>query len=155
METLSNSIQAAMRTSSIPPAIKMPKARDIMVTAGLITFRPKQRLAAVIRSMLRHQISGAPVVDGEMRLVGMISEYDCMRVIAAGAYEGDPVDGERTVAELMSTDVTTIDPDLNLYGIAHVFMTRGRRRLPVVADGNVVGQLSRRDVLRAIDKLLS
>jgi len=155
METLSDSIQAAMRPSGFPPAHPTPKARDIMVSDGLVTFRPDQRLAQVIRTMLRRRISGAPVVDGGMRLLGVISEFDCMRVVAAGAYDGDPVDGDRAVGDLMSVPVTTIEPDLDLYGIAHVFMTRRHRRLPVVTNGRVVGQVSRRDVLRAIDKMLS
>ena len=154
MESLSESIQAAMR-SSFPPPPAVKTARDIMVAEGLITFRPEQRVSEVIKKMIDSRISGAPVVGDGRRIVGVISEFDCMRVIAAGAYEGDPIDGDRTVAELMSRDITTIPPHLNVYGIAHMFMTRGLRRLPVVEGGEVLGQVSRRDVLKAIDGLLS
>lgn len=155
METLSESIQVAIRRSSVPPPVEhIPLAREIMVTDGLITFRPEQMLSEVIATMVNKRISGAPVVGYGMRLLGVISEYDCLRVMAAGAYEGDPLDGRRTVGELMSTNVTTIAPDLNIYGIAHLFTTRRLRRLPVVDDGRVLGQVSRRDVLLAMDKMI-
>lgn len=149
MESLGASIQAAMRSSAPPPA-KLPTAHDIMARDGLVTFRPDQPLSEVIHTMLSRKISGAPVVDRDMQLLGIISEHDCLRAVAAGTYEGEPVDGKRAVRELMTDEVTTIAPDLNLFGIAHIFTTRGLRRLPVVRDGRVLGQVSRRDVLRAV-----
>jgi len=129
-------------------------AKDIMVRDGLITFRPTQRISEVIEIMVQRNISGAPVVDEQMNLLGVLSEFDCLRVVAAGAYEGAPVDGNRTVEELMTKEVTTIGPNLNLYGIAHTFITRGLRRLPVVQGSKVLGQISRRDVLRAVQSRL-
>lgn len=155
METLSESIQAAIRISSVPPpAEHIPMAREIMVSERLIVFRPEQLLSEVIATMVRRSISGAPVVGYGMRLLGVISEYDCLRVVAAGAYDGERLDCHRTVEEVMSTNVTAIAPDLNLYGIAHLFATRRLRRLPVVNDGIVLGQVSRRDALRAIDRMI-
>lgn len=153
MESLSESMRAVMRISTPPPA-PIPTAKDIMVQDGLITFRPEQKLSEVIKTMVQRRISGAPVVDGDMQLVGVISEHDCLRVVAAGAYEGTPLDGNRTVKELMTTDVTTISPNLNLYGIAHTFITRNLRRVPVVQGQRVLGQVSRRDVLRAVQKFV-
>jgi len=153
MESLSESMRAVMRISSPPPA-PVPMAKDIMVRDGLITFRPTQRISEVIEIMVQRNISGAPVVDEQMNLLGVLSEFDCLRVVAAGAYEGAPVDGNRTVEELMTKEVTTIGPNLNLYGIAHTFITRGLRRLPVVQGSKVLGQISRRDVLRAVQSRL-
>ena len=142
-----------MRISTPAPA-PLPTAKDIMVSTGLITFRPQQQISEAIHTMVQRAISGAPVVDEHMNLLGMLSEFDCLRVIVTGAYEGTTVDGSRTVAELMTTDVTTIDPSLNLYGIAQTFLTRGLRRLPVVEGRRVLGQLSRRDVLKAVQRLI-
>jgi CBS domain-containing protein len=153
MESLGDSMRAAMGISSPPPA-PLPTAKDIMVSKGLITFRPQQRISEAIKMMVQREISGAPVVDEQMNLLGVLSEFDCLRVIAAGAYDGEPVDGNRTVEELMSTNVTTIGPSLNLYGIAHTFITRGVRRLPVVEGRKVLGQLSRLDVLKAVQSLI-
>jgi len=160
MESLGDSMRAAMGISSPPPA-PLPTAKDIMVSKGLITFRPQQRISEAIKIMVQREISGAPVVDEQMNLLGVLSEsrssprlFDCLRVIAAGAYDGEPVDGNRTVEELMSTNVTTIGPSLNLYGIAHTFITRGVRRLPVVEGRKVLGQLSRLDVLKAVQSLI-
>jgi CBS domain-containing protein len=153
MESLSDTMRAAMRISSPPPS-PLPTAKDIMVSTGLITFRPQQRISEAIHTMLQRAISGAPVVDEHMNLLGVLSELDCLRAVVTGAYDGTSVDGNRTVAELMTTDVTTIGPSLNLYGIAHTFLTRGLRRLPVVEGRRVLGQLSRHDVLKAVQRLI-
>lgn len=142
-----------MRFSSAPPA-PLPTAKDVMVSSGLITFRPQQRISEVISTMVQREISGAPVVDEQMNLLGVLSEVDCLRVIAAGAYDGTSFDGNRTVEELMTTDVTTIDPNLHLCAIAHMFVTRGLRRLPVVQGRRVLGQVSRHDVLKAVQRLI-
>jgi CBS domain-containing protein len=139
---------------SSPPAAPLPTAKDIMVSKGLITFHPRQRISEAIQTMVQREISGAPVVDEQMNLLGVLSEFDCLRVIAAGAYDGAPVDGNRTVEELMSRNVITISPTLNLYGIAHTFITRGVRRLPVVEARRVLGQVSRLDVLKAVQSLI-
>lgn len=155
METLSESIRRAMGSNAPPAAHRGPTAKDIMVSDGLITLRADHTLRDAIKVMLQRRISGAPVVENDMHLIGILSEHDCLRVIAAGAYEGDPASGARTVGELMSKDVVTIEPDLNLYAVAHLFITRKLRRLPVVDRGRVVGQVSRRDVLKAVDKMLS
>ena len=153
MDTIRDSMRAAMRVSSPPPPAPFPTAKDIMVGDKLITFRPDQRIAEVMRLMVQRKISGAPVVDAQMNLLGILSEFDCLRVVAIGAYEGTPLDGSRTVEELMTTDVTTIGPHLNLHGIAQLFISRSLRRLPVVEGRRVLGQVSRRDVLKAMQDL--
>ena len=65
--------------------LKSIKVRDYM-TRNLVTFRPEMNLFTAINRLLEHRISGAPVVDGQGHLVGLLSEGDCLRGILSGAY---------------------------------------------------------------------
>jgi CBS domain-containing protein len=151
MDSLNNAIRAAIRPSTPPRATKLPCAREIMAT-DLVVFRPEQPIREVIRMLLKRRISGGPVVSEEGKLVGMISEADCLRPLASGAYDGAPVEAGGKVKDLMNPVSNTIDPAMDIYAIAQVLVNSTTRRLPVLEDGKVIGQVSRRDVLRAFDK---
>ncbi len=101
--------------------------------------------------LVEHNISGVPVVGGTGALVGVLTEQDCLRVFATGAYSGERSDGSLTVSAVMSDPEHTVSPDLDLFGVAQQFLRHHVRRLPVVADGALV---SRRDVLRGIQQLV-
>ena len=125
-------------------------AADIM-TRGLVTLSPEGGIYQAIEVLLKQRISGAPVVDPTGRLVGILSEKDCLRVLVGAALDGLP-DGR--VCDFMTETVETIGPDASLYDIAHRFITRSYRRLPVVdEDGRIIGQVSRRDALAAIEAI--
>jgi len=119
----------------------------------LITFRPEMSIMDAIGIMLRKRISGAPVVNEHHELLGMLSEYDCLRVLASGEYSAEEYEEQDQVGVWMSVDPETIDPDVDIYRLAHHLLDRGVRRLPVVEGGKVVGQVSRRDVLRGIERM--
>ena len=125
--------------------LKSIKVRDYM-TPHLVTFRPEMNLFTAINRLLEHRISGAPVVDGQGHLVGLLSEGDCLRGILSGAYY-ESVGGD--VSAYMTTDVEVISPEADIIEISERFL-RGRGRLPVVEDGCLIGQISRSDVLRAV-----
>ena len=148
MEDINQSIARAIGSKPAKPP-KLPIARDCM-THRLITFRPDQPIREVVKILLSKKISGGPVVEGEHDLVGMISELDCMRALAGTAYEGHYTARDRLVRDEMSKTPFTIGPEDNIYTMAHLFETHLIRRLPVLEDGVLVGQVSRRDVLRAI-----
>lgn len=148
MEDINESIARAIGTKPAKPP-KLPIARDCM-THRLITFQPDQHIREVVKTLLDKSISGGPVVDEENQLIGMISELDCLRALAGAAYEGHYTSRDRLVRDEMSTKLLTIGPDDNVYTMAHLFETNSVRRLPVLEDGQLVGQVSRRDVLRAI-----
>jgi CBS domain-containing protein len=133
----------------------LPTARSIMARP-VVTLRPEMRLLEAAGILLQREISGAPVVDENGELVGLLSEYDCLRAVAGAEYDLDQRDVERTVADAMRTleqGVHTIPPELDLFGIAHEFVNLRVRRLPVVEDGRLLGQVSRRDALRAAGEL--
>lgn len=124
------------------------------MATDLIVLRPDQTIQETVATLLKHRISGAPVVSSGSQLIGVLSELDCMRVMASSAFDGEPPNGQRKVGELMSTTVTTIEPTTDLYAIVHMFFDRRVRRLPVLVGSQLVGQVSRRDVLRAMSTLL-
>jgi CBS domain-containing protein len=130
----------------------VPTAGDIM-TRRLVTLRPAMRAVEAAGILLEHNISGAPVIDEQGKLLGLLSEYDCLRAIAAGEYDFDRHDTVVTVEELMTTAVQTIPPEMDLFAIAHEFVNLRVRRFPVVEAGHLVGQVSRRDTLRAAYEL--
>ncbi len=121
---------------------------DIMDRSEL-TLTLEVDIASAMRTMLRAKLTGAPVVDEEGRLCGMLTEKDCLKAIVHQAVDGAP---GATVREYMTTDVHTVQPSTQLLDVAHLFLTYSFRKVPVVDDkGRVIGQVSRRDILRAID----
>ena len=125
------------------------KVREYMA-ASLVTFTPEMEIMDAIEALVRNRISGAPVVDEHGNLVGILSEQDCMKVALHAGYYGDP--GGR-VAEYMSTEVRTVDADTSIVELARTFLDTPYRRYPVLENERLVGQISRRDVLRALEAL--
>tara|TARA_Y100001970_G_scaffold282356_1_gene395028 strand:+ start:458 stop:871 length:414 start_codon:yes stop_codon:yes gene_type:complete len=117
---------------------------------NLITFNPDTPIETAIESFLSNKISGAPVVDEEGELVGILSEKDCMRTLIEASYYNN-LGGH--VKEYMSTKIITIDINETLSNVADRFMKSRFRRFPITKGRKLVGQISRRDVLRAINQL--
>ena len=128
-------------------------ARDMMVTS-LVTLRPDWSIFKAIRTLVSKRISGAPVVDEEGRMVGVLSELDCLRVLTSDEFYAGQQEEAGTVKHFMTGAGRTIDPDLGLYAIAHYFLTTPIRRLPVLEGGRLIGQVSRRDVLLGIERMI-
>ncbi len=124
-------------------------AANIM-TKKLITFTPETQVLNAINTLISYRISGAPVLDEEGNLMGMLSEIDCMETYVQSAYHNE-MGG--LVKDFMSTKVKTISSSMGIVDLAEYFLETHFRRLPVVDNGKLVGQISRRDVLRAIQKL--
>ena len=133
---------------------EIPTARAIM-TRSLVTLRPEMSAVEAAELLTSRSISGAPVVDADGQLVGLLSEFDCLRAVAAADYQMDSHDTVETVAELMTKagDCHTVSPDLDLFGLAHEFVRLRVRRFPVIEDSRLLGQVSRRDALVAALKL--
>ena len=125
-------------------------ARDFMVTK-LVTLRPEMDVIEAVQLLLKNHISGAPVVDADGTYLGVFSEKCSMNVILDAAYDQLP---SSQVRLFMNTEAQTINPDTHLLSIAQVFLLTPYRRLPVLEDGRLVGQVSRRDVLKAAIDLL-
>jgi CBS domain-containing protein len=120
-----------------------------MVTP-VVSFHPTDPLRKVVDVLLRRGFSGAPITDSSGRVVGILSELDCMRWIAGRSYDQEPNALGITVADVMSDPCALAHPEMDLFGLVHLFLNAGVRRLPVVADEHLVGIVTRRDVLRVI-----
>lgn len=135
------------------PAAPRVTVADYMSTR-LITFSPDQQMDEVIQTLLKHRISGGPVVDKDGALVGVISEGDCMKEVVRGKYNNMP-NLSGTVGEHMSTNVIHISPDANIFDTAKMFLDKRIRRFPVVNAGKLVGQVSQKDIMRAVHGMQS
>lgn len=124
------------------------------MTTRLIKFHPDQPMDEVIVALLKHKISGGPVVDDEGELVGVISEGDCMKEVVRGKYNNMPnLSGK--VSDHMTQNVISISPETNIFDVAQMFLEKRIRRFPVVSLGKLVGQISQRDIMRAVHKMSS
>ena len=129
--------------------IRSATVKDYM-SGKLVTFRPDTDVLDAIHELVKHGISGAPVIDDTGNLVGMLSEFDCMKVVLTAGYHGEP---GGPVSDLMATDVKTVRAEVSIVDMADIFMQSGLRRYPVINGNRLVGQISRRDVLRALTEL--
>ncbi|WP_317174199.1 CBS domain-containing protein [Nonlabens antarcticus] len=118
----------------------------------LITFTPEQNINEVMETILKQRITGGPVVDKHHNLIGIISDTDLMQVIGDSRYHNMPV-GDRTVADYMSSQVSTIDAEADIFDAASRFLKTGHRRFPVIENGKLIGQISRMDVIIAATNL--
>ena len=116
----------------------------------LITFQSDTPIETAMESFLENKISGAPVLDNEGNLVGVLSEKDCMKTLFESSYYNN-LGG--FVKEYMSTNLKTINIHDTLSNVADEFIKSRFRRFPVMEGDKLVGQISRRDILRAIVKL--
>ncbi|WLQ14874.1 CBS domain-containing protein [Hahella aquimaris] len=133
--------------------LRSVKVRDYMTT-NLVVFSPETELFEAIHKLLKNSISGAPVVDGRGNLVGILSEVDCLKSILSGSYyDYESLGG--TVAEYMTVDVDIIGPEEDILAVSERFINDRRRRFPVVEEGKLVGQISRKDVLRAVSDFVA
>lgn len=135
---------------------KNSQAQPILVSdhmsINLITFHPDDSIYHVIHVLTHKKISGAPVVDEKQQLVGMISEGDCLKEIIRGKYNNTPkMSG--SVKDYMTRKVITMDSEMTIFDAAQQFLDLRIRRFPVMKEGNLVGQISVSDVIRAIPKL--
>ena len=129
--------------------MKSIKVSDYMA-ASLVTFNPDTEMRLAISLLVEKRISGAPVVDDHGNLVGVLSEQDCMKVALSAGYHDDYA-GQ--VKDYMSANVTTIDADTSILALAQMFIDSPFRRYPVMQNSRLVGQISRRDVLRALETI--
>jgi CBS domain-containing protein len=120
---------------------------DIM-TSQLVIFTPEQSIHEVMRAFIKHRISGGPVVDESGKLVGVISEADCMKEISDSRYFNLPI-LDKSVAHFMTKEVDTINANTSVFDAASLFSKSSRRRYPVMENNRLVGQVSRKDIVIA------
>jgi CBS-domain-containing membrane protein len=142
------------------------KVSDVM-TRRVISVSPETSVFVAIRLMLKHHVSGLPVIDNHAKLVGLLSEGDLLR---RGEIETErkrsvwldalfgPADGAAdyvhshglAVKEIMTPDPITVIEDTRLDEVVRLMENRNVKRLPVLRDGKVIGIVSRANLMRAL-----
>ena len=117
------------------------------MTKNVATLRPDMEISHAAQYLIAHNISGAPVLDKHGRLVGILTERDCMKVAMQGGYHGLPAG---LVEEYMSRDPESVSPEQSVLTLAEKFINGRYHRYPVMDSGRLVGIISRRDVMRAL-----
>lgn len=125
--------------------------KDYMVT-NLITFKPSDSIEHVLDILTSKKISGGPVIDEDGKLVGMISEGDCLKEIIKGKYTNTPK-FHGTVSEHMTKEVLTLTPETSIFEAADKFLTLKIRRFPVMSYGNLIGQISISDIIKGVQNM--
>lgn len=100
-----------------------------------------------IEQIIAHQVSGLCVVNHSGQLVGVLSELDCLRAILSATYNESAVG---TVHHYMTTEVEVADIGEDIVDVASRMLKENRRRLPVVENGRLVGQITCRQILNAV-----
>jgi len=119
------------------------------MTKNPLTLAPDMEIRKATHLLIERDVSGAPVLDKHGRLVGVLTERDCMRVAMQAAYHGEP---GGLVKDFMSENPKWIGPEQSVLTVADLFINGRFHRYPVVDNGRLVGVISRRDVMQAIGK---
>lgn len=119
------------------------------MTPTVITAKQGVLITDVIKLLLRWHISGLPIVDDDDNLVGIVTEHDVVNFALSGHA------ADTTAEEVMTKKVETYTPDALVVEIVNYFAAHRIRRVPVVEGGKVVGIISRRDIVREMDRIYS
>lgn len=113
----------------------------------LVTLTQDTDVIDAVKKLLDHKITSAPVVDQRGRLLGMFSEKDVMDIVLEAVYN-QSMSGK--VGDYMTTEVISVNADSSIVDLAEKFQQSTVRSFPVYQDNDLVGIVSRTDVLRAL-----
>ena len=121
--------------------------KDYM-SKDVATFLKSDCIYDVMRELLEKKISGAPVLNKYGKLVGIISESDIMKNIVDSQYYNMPIT-KTNISKYMKKSVDYISPDITIFEAASEFLKLKRKRFPVIISGEIVGIISRIDIISA------
>ncbi|NQT40061.1 MAG: response regulator [Planctomycetes bacterium] len=115
-----------------------------VMRSDVITINADATIGDAIALLLQHGISGLPVVDDQDQIVGIVTEFSLIPSITRPELKAEPI------SSVMTTDVITVTEDAIPVEVVRIMQTRRIRRVPVVRNGEVVGVIARRDILRYV-----
>lgn len=125
---------------------KSPVVQDYM-SRRVISFDLRDDVADIAATLLEHGILGAPVLDQDKKVVGFVSEQDCIKEMLNTAWHCELT---ATAAQVMRSEVLSVDPYMDITDLAQQMSTNKPKMYPVIADGKLVGVITRSDVMRAL-----
>lgn len=117
------------------------------MTKRLVTLTPDMDVIEAIERLLEHKITCAPVINQQGHLLGMFSEKDGMKVFLESVYN-QGMSGK--VGDFMTTDTVSVNAESSIVDLAEKFQPSSIRSFPVFQDNELVGIISRTDILRAL-----
>ncbi len=135
--------RASNRPSSLRP--RGPLVQDAM-TIGLLTTTLGSPILEAAETLVAHKITGLPVVDDSMRLLGILSEKDVLRLLDSAPSRA------WLVRDVMTPDVVSFNVDDDLFDVCECLANNDFRRVPVLDRGRLVGIISRADLILYILK---
>lgn len=120
------------------------------MTKRLVTLTKDTDVIDAIKKLMSHKITCAPVIDERERLIGMFSEIDGMNVFLQTVYN-QGVSGK--VGDYMTVDPVTVTAETSIIDLAKKFQESSVRSFPVFEDTEMVGIISRTDLLRALAQI--
>lgn len=117
------------------PSTTVVQVREIM-TQNVITVPEETPVDQVANLLYTHRITGMPVVDRRGTVIGMVTEFDVISKTG------------RTAADIMTREVVSVNEETPAEEVAHILSSRRVRRIPVIGNGQLVGIVSRSDLVR-------
>ena len=130
----------------------MLKAKSLMKTS-VISVKTDTTIDEVISLLAKNNITGLPVVDDDMTLIGVVTEKDVLKLLSDHNLVATLPDLEASsvkVSEFMTTEVTTFNQDADLVDICDCLVQNNFRRVPILTDGKLAGIISRKDIIAVI-----
>jgi len=132
----------------------LPLVRDFM-DKYVDTLSPETDIRDAVDFLLEKRITGVMVANAKKQLAGMLTEFDCLKLLTFGDAQHEAPYGKVKDFMTPAAEVQTIPPGMDIYYAAGMFMKVSFRRFPVVEDGKLVGAITRFDILRAVKQGLA
>lgn len=132
--------------------LKSVNLRDYMLK-NPVTVKPEDNVFEAMKIISDNKISGLCVIEEDGRLVGVLSEMDCLRAVLAAVYNEDnfgPVSDYMTAENLV-----VAHPGEDIVDVAQDMLRQNKRRRPVVENGKLIGQITIRQLLKAVREFRS
>lgn len=127
--------------------LKSVKLRDYMI-GHPAKVRPDDSVMEAMQVIIENKVSGVCVVDDRENLVGILSELDCLRAAMGSLYNSS---GVGLVSDHMASDnLVVANPEEDIIDVAQDMLAKNKRRRPVVENGKLIGQVTCRQLLKAI-----
>ncbi len=131
------------------PQIATPTAAECM-TRTVHTVHPDTEITQAVGLLTQHSCAGAPVLSDTGQILGVLTHDGCMRALSGAAFNGEYAG---RVADHMARSFAVVEPTADLFHVVSVIENANGNRLLVVDNGQLVGVITHRDVLRALEHL--
>ncbi|UZE94750.1 CBS domain-containing protein [Alkalimarinus alittae] len=110
-------------------------------------FSPDTSVEEVVKTLVKNKLMGAPVLDKDKKLVGFISEKDCLKKMLNNSYYSQH---NHVARDIMRTNPLSVSPNTDIINLAEEMLGKRPKLYPVVENDEVIGIITRADVLRAL-----